>query len=240
MTESTDFAALYRELGLEAGCTRETLREAYRRQVSRLHPDVGGDAQDTGRLQRLTRDYRAAIAFHDRYGRLPGAPGQGGTLPPASATQAYLRAAESAHPTPETATEATAAAGFGRISRWFIAASLLGVGALGVALLQPLFADLIETPQGAASAATAVGATPGGGQGQATFIATGMGKDTVQDIQEEPLDRHAPRWDYGPSWVEFRCDKVVDWYSSPLWPLRVPSERAPAQEAASLRDARAC
>ena len=67
-------------------------------------------------------------------------------------------------------------------------------------------------------------------------IAPGMGKDTVRDILGEPLDMHALRWSYGPSWVEFRCDKVVDWYSSPLRPLRISAARDTHAAAASPDD----
>jgi hypothetical protein len=68
-----DFAALYRELGVDANCSPAELRAAWRRRVSKLHPDLGGSAEDTGRLQELNRLYDAAVAFHGRFGRMPGA-----------------------------------------------------------------------------------------------------------------------------------------------------------------------
>ena len=77
MADDTDFAALYRELGVDPGCTPAELRRAWRRRVAKLHPDLGGDAEDTGRLQQLNRLYDAAVDFHARYDRLPGAPPPG-------------------------------------------------------------------------------------------------------------------------------------------------------------------
>ena len=38
------------------------------------------------------------------------------------------------------------------------------------------------------------------------------------------------RWDYGPSWIRFENDKVVDWYSSPLQPLKHATKHAPPPE----------
>jgi hypothetical protein len=49
---------------------------------------------------------------------------------------------------------------------------------------------------------------------------------------------HALRWSYGPSWVEFRCEKVVGWYSSPLRPLRGSAVRDARSGTAPTNDAR--
>jgi hypothetical protein len=67
-------------------------------------------------------------------------------------------------------------------------------------------------------------------------IAAGMDRDTVRDILGEPLDMQALRWEYGPSWVDFDCDRVVDWYSSPLRPLPVARTRAPQADTHDAAD----
>jgi hypothetical protein len=121
MAEDTDFAALYRELGVDATCSLTDLRGAWRRRVAKLHPDQGGDAEDTGRLQDLNRQFDAALDFHARFGRLPGAP------PPGLLARAGVSSAD-------TGGEATAA--FGRISRCFVVAGLLGICVLGWRILQ--------------------------------------------------------------------------------------------------------
>lgn len=75
MAGDTDFLVLYEELGLAPGISDlDAFKQAYRRRVAQLHPDrqVVGRA-DTDRLQRLTRLYGAALAFEQRYGRLPAA-----------------------------------------------------------------------------------------------------------------------------------------------------------------------
>jgi hypothetical protein len=75
MAGDTDFLVLYEELGLTPGTSDlDVFKQAYRRRVAQLHPDrhVAGRA-DTDRLQRLTRLYGAALAFEQRYGRLPAA-----------------------------------------------------------------------------------------------------------------------------------------------------------------------
>jgi hypothetical protein len=75
MAGDTDFLVLYEELGLLPGISDlDAFKQAYRRRVAQLHPDrqAVGHA-DTDRLQRLTRLYGAALAFEQRYGRLPAA-----------------------------------------------------------------------------------------------------------------------------------------------------------------------
>lgn len=200
MSEDTDFAALYRELGIDATCSLAELRVAWRRRVAKLHPDQGGSAEDTGRLQQLNQRFDAAVDFHARYGRLPGAavPGQlVGATGESPRPSTWQRA--------DTVPDEIPAAGFGRIPRYFVALSLIAIVLLGWRIAVGRDDDRNEHP--------------------AQAIAPGMEKDTVRDILGEPLDMHALRWDYGPSWVEFRCDKVVDWYSSPLRPLRVSAAR---------------
>jgi hypothetical protein len=54
-------------------------------------------------------------------------------------------------------------------------------------------------------------------------IALGMDTDAVRAIEGDPMLVGENRWDYGPSWIRFENDKVVDWYSSPLHPLKTPS-----------------
>ena len=234
MADDTDFAALYRELGVDPGCTPAELRRAWRRRVAKLHPDLGGDAEDTGRLQQLNRLYDAAVDFHARYGRLPGASPPGQLPSNAEETPrvaAWRRADIDHHETP--------AAGFGRMARYFTAVSLLAV--IVLAWRVAYHADGFE-----ADASPAAGADSDNDRGfpvedaakaapVAPAITPGMGKNTVRDILGEPLDMHAMRWSYGPSWVDFRCDQVVGWYSSPLRPLPVSTVRADAPQAVDDR-----
>ncbi len=53
------------------------------------------------------------------------------------------------------------------------------------------------------------------------LIQLGFGEEDVIAIQGEPLMRSKRRWGYGPSFVDFRRGKVINWYSSVLWPLAV-------------------
>lgn len=239
MTEDTDFAALYRELGIDAACSLAQLRSAWRRRVATLHPDLGGSAEDTGRLQRLNRLYDAALDFHARYGRMPGAAVAGSLSP--ECVDAPLSAPRPAGAPVDASLEIKAASGFARLSRCFVAVSLAAIAILGWRLAgsghrDDRGNDLANVQEADAAAAQSAAATSevrkhrarnaAPAMAAAQAIAPGMGKDTVRDILGEPLDMHALRWTYGPSWVEFHCGRVVDWYSSPLRPLRVSATRA--------------
>jgi hypothetical protein len=232
-----DFAALYRELGVDAHCSPAELRVAWRRRVSKLHPDLGGSAEDTGRLQELNRLYDAAVEFHGRFGRMPGAASTAPAVPTwaGDAPEAQVSGpAAAAWRRLDAEAEPQAAAGFGRISRWFVVVSLCTMAVLGWRLANDMTGEATgetgvrgeavatsvvadDTPRHEATTARTVGRT----------LAPGMDRNAVRDILGDPLDMHAMRWHYGPSWVDFRCDRVADWYSSPLHPLPVASERAP-------------
>lgn len=225
-----DFTAMYRELGVDATCSLADLRAAWRRRVSKLHPDQGGSTEDTGRLQELNRRYDAALAFHARFGRLPGAPASG-TPAPASTDPAAdtvpdrsWRRADANHDTQGTA-------GLGDLARYFVAVSLIAVLVLGWRLIDRSAtptdrpgdaAAVVATGPSTGAPATDVVATARASAADSTMaktVAAGQDKDTVRHILGEPLDMHALRWHYGPSWVDFRCDRVAGWYSSPLRPL---------------------
>lgn len=219
MSEDTDFAALYRELGIDATCSLAQLRGAWRRRVAKLHPDHGGSAEDTGRLQQLNQRYDAALDFHARYGRMPGAVAAGRLVNDAvesSPADIWRRT--------DTAASENPAAGFGRTPRYLVAIALLVVAVLGWRI-----ATGREKTSGRATEHPGRIVAEAGMA--AAHIAPGQGKNTVRNILGEPLDMHALRWTYGPSWVEFRCDKVVGWYSSPLRPLPVSMAAAQTMRA---------
>lgn len=208
MARETDFLDLYRLLGLEPGCGLDEFKHAYRRRVAVLHPDRrredphGVAAQ---RLQQLTSMYGMAMEFHRTHGRLPGA--------------------ASVRPPPPPAGETGPAPGMQqrnakrrRSRRWL----LLPAAAIAAWWLwpgeppAPPAAPLAETVP---SVTRRAAATP-----PAERLAWGLGMDaaSVRSIEGEPtLMANDQRWEYGPSWVRFENGKVVDWYSSPLYPLHV-------------------
>jgi len=77
VADETDFIDLYGKLRLEPSCSLAEFKQAYRRHVAAWHPDrrrgSRADALAAARLQRLTAQYSAAMDFHRRHGRLPGA-----------------------------------------------------------------------------------------------------------------------------------------------------------------------
>lgn len=78
VADETDFLDLYGKLRLQPDCSLADFKQAYRRHVSQWHPDrrsrgEHADAVAARRLQRLMAQYAAAMEFHKRHGRLPGA-----------------------------------------------------------------------------------------------------------------------------------------------------------------------
>ena len=43
-----------------------------------------------------------------------------------------------------------------------------------------------------------------------------MDVETVRSKQGNPMHSEGSEWIYGPSWIRFERDRVIDWYSSPL------------------------
>jgi hypothetical protein len=208
MAEDTDFVALYDELGLDAECSLADFKQAYRRRVAQLHPDHPDNSSDISRLQRLNRRYAAAIEFQRAHGRLPGAirnapAGIAGDAP----SETYDTHAQ----------EPAAMSGSAPYRRYVLLVALLGLVLYGLSIQQPA----TTVPEAAQSTATPRQDL----HRPATekLLAIGMEGNQVRKIQGEPFNSHEQRWEYGPSWILFDCGKVVDWYSSPLHPLQVPS-----------------
>jgi hypothetical protein len=229
MSEHDDFASLYRELGIRGACTPEAFRHAYRRRVSQLHPDQRGHADDVATLQELNRLYDAALDFLRAHGRLPGS---------AASVPQQAHAIAQAHSPALHAAQADAgaggdgslrdepAAGTQRLSRYFVLLAVLAIAALAASALKGTISVHQDTPHD--TGAAALHRPPGGESG---LIALGMGKRRVRSIQGEPVGDHDIRWDYGPSWIDFKCGDVVsDWYSSPLRPLKVETPHPSAAD----------
>lgn len=205
-----DFMALYQQLGLAPGCSLDELKTAYRRRVAELHPDRhGAAATDATALSELTVAYNAASVFHRRYGRLPGA-AHPAPAPPQPRAQPAEWASAGHEPWEPR-----------RVRRWpwlLLAMALAwGLWASGMFDADPR-GDADTAPPDAAADLPARAAPPASG-----LIVLGSDIATVRALQGRPLMEGAGRWDYGPSWIVFSDGKVVDWYSSPLRPLKVAS-----------------
>lgn len=217
MAGDTDFIALYQELEVNAGCTLEAFKHAYRKRVGALHPDREGvhprAAQD---LQRLNALYTAAMDFHRRHGRLPGA----ATLGPISGPPGPLPAQE--HRNPEVAEPVSESRGSSRIVLAIVVLVVIGLW-LGANFAPAEDPDPVA---GLPASRSAEQSRPG--PPAVSIIDLGVTAQQVRDIQGEPVSGWEQRWDYGPSWVAFRCGVVIDWYSSTLRPLKVATEHPPA------------
>lgn len=218
MAGNNDFLALYQELGLRADCTLEEFKFAYRKRVGALHPDRAGGADTAVQgLPRLNALYTRAMEFHRRHGRLPGA--AQAAAPPPSAPRVPPRTGA-----PSATVDAPARSR--RSNR--LPVLLVLVAALVAAWL---WANPVEpepapaaAPAKQAARTRAAAARPAAAQ---TFE-LGSPAQRVRALHGAPVSGWEQHWDYGPSWVEFRCGVVTGWYSSPLRPLKVASSAPPA------------
>lgn len=212
MSDHADFARLYLELGVEPGCSVGALRLAYRRRVAWLHPDRAG-ASGEDELKGLNLRYAAALAFHSRYGRLPG---QAPVAVPPTGSGRMGAGARVAQEEAEPSRRGT--------GKWLVycmmllAVSLIwwlshaGEEQSGVAAVE--FMDFMEREREV-------------GSPEASSLRIGMSQAEVVALLKEPTSReHDDRkWGFGPSWIRFHCGSVVDWYSSPLRPLKTAEAR---------------
>lgn len=227
MTDQTDFIVLYHELGIEPDCSMDGLRMAYRRRVADLHPDRGG-AADEDELKSLNRRYAAALEFHRHYGRLPGAPPAPrvrcrAPIDPPRAMDAAVQADPALEPEVRRPSRVVV---YGIV---LVTAVLVWWLPRTDASLPGFLESVVSNKRGNASP-TAIG------------LRQGMDARDVVSLLGDPVSRESggSHWQYGPSWVRFECAEVVDWYSSPLRPLKASRSRpggasAPSASAGARR-----
>ncbi|QOW18807.1 J domain-containing protein [Lysobacter ciconiae] len=254
----TDFSQLYSSLGLRPGCTLAELRHAYRQRIGRIHPDRNAGIDDNDELPELLRLYSTAVRFHRRHGRLPGSltdrpvstPPSGRTahasvepfigqraIGPAPAMAGDPAPLSRLRPTPTKWPLAFA----GVLAATMLFLALAWDRQVDTAVKATIPTDLLGTapaaPDGAtpiasgmAGALTSEAADMAAAPARRRLLEPGMDTASVILIQGKPLAVNGNRWDYGPSWLRFEDGQLVDWYNSPLHPLKV-SGTAPAHAA---------
>jgi hypothetical protein len=223
---AADFSQLYSQLGLGPDCSLEEFRHACRRRIADLHPDRA-DADTVADVTQIPLDellvlYAKAIRFHGQHGRLPGAAPVHHPPPAAVAPAVPVQLI-----VPLPAIEPVAGAG-GDASAAATSAVVRSSprGPLIVLLLVAIVLIALtareETTQAAGGDVQA--ATPVESQDDAAPVVEtleiGMDPESVLAIQGEPMRYNEWEWEYGPSWLRFEDGQLVDWYSSPLHPLK--------------------
>jgi len=215
LANQTDFLDLYETLGLDPGCGLAEFKLAYRQHVAVHHPDRPAEAParleavEAAPLQEVIAQYGAAMEFHRRHGRLPGA-----AMPPPRFTVSSKVVAADSGSRPVRPLGAPQAAPRRR-SKALVLLGMIAIGVLLWNVAPPSW--LAETPSMLAS--TDQGAEPRDAPTR-TVLYVGMSAQDVRILEGDPQVIHENRWDYGGSWVRFDHGKVVDWYSSVLHPLK--------------------
>lgn len=233
MTHETDFLDLYRRLGVSPGCDLAELKQAYRRHVAALHPDRRqGDARSAARLQRLTAQYGAAMEFHKRHGRLPGAPRAAGSGMPGAVRESADPFSTPRQRVPHESLPQDRPSPAGNRSRGKLVVLLVIVvlATLGWMAHEASLKTSADAAEEDAPVQTVASGVSHEAAGTDTVLHAGMSTADVRSLEGEPLAVHGDLWEYGPSWVRFDHDELVEWHSSPLRPLHTasgPSARLP-------------
>ena len=229
-----DFAQLYAQLGLHSDCSLEDFKHACRRRIAELHPDrirAGAVADDNQiPFNEFLALYAKVIRFHHQHGRLPGAaPSPVASAPPPRAMQLPVAMG----PEVATADASTPDAGTPSLRNplFVVLGSAVVLAALSfwgdgtpTAQQRPL-----RTRASEPAAMPNLDAEQGDDQLGNEQLELGMDRASVLAIQGEPMRSNASEWEYGPSWLRFEGNRLVDWYSSPLHPLKTTTA-APSSE----------
>ncbi|MGH8172433.1 MAG: J domain-containing protein [Rhodanobacteraceae bacterium] len=208
MAGNTDFLVFYQELGLRADCSLQDFKRAYRRRVSEIHPDRDPENTVTMHgLQRLNALYANAMEFHRRHGRLPGG------LPRSAAPRVSDATPVATLPTPAEPAGAR---------QWVFVGLIVLVAAMGLWAWSDSARE--DSSRAAVPAPTADAIAAPAEAAAVNLIDLGTTAERVRELNGEPVSGWEQRWEYGPSWVAFRCGLVSDWYSSRLRPLKAATE----------------
>lgn len=225
---TADFAQLYSQLGIRTDCSLDEFKHACRRRIRDQHPDrtdadAAGDATRIP-LNELLSLYAKALRFHRKHGRLPGA------APIPVPAQAMTPARERPFPPPPIANSVSTSASTSTVSRASLRGPLLIVLAIvGVMVVVGLWSDETPAPAPSENAQAAPVAAETDAERIADRLEIGMDVKTVLEIQGEPTQQDGTEWLYGPSWLRFEHNRLVDWYSSPLYPLKTATS-APSDD----------
>ena len=234
MNHGADFLALYKELGVGPECDPDTFKRAYRRRVSGLHPDRAGSSNpgNEDALKTLNYAYSSALEFHRTHGRFPG------TMVKATVAAPAMRTEVAHHPEDDIEGEAA-----GSPSRWRTLAWLGLAVALTVLLLSANEDDIRAKQATSSETAQAMAQAESLRAAEGPVLKLGMSPDEVIAVIGPPFssDDTGQQWLYGASWVRVACGQLVDWYSSPLQPLKVAHDRPdPNDTIADFRPRRHC
>ena len=206
-----DYVWLYDTLAATPDDGLAELKARYRHKVRELHPDRQA-ARDDARAEQLVAlnaAFDELLEFHRRTGRLPG--------------EKPIRTAALAQPAgmPHAAVGHTIRDDRGTRQHttrglWLaVGLALIGMLAVVTGQFEPAAPTLsLPAASGAARANAATDYAP-------RFLARGLNREAVRQLEGEPFLDNGARFEYGPSYVEFRGDKVTGWYSSPMQPLHV-------------------
>ncbi|NDK38762.1 hypothetical protein DT603_07895 [Pseudoxanthomonas gei] len=243
---TSDFAQLYLQLGIRNDCSLEEFKQACRRRIRQQHPDRNEDSGSPEATQAALAEllglYAKALRFHRRHGRLPGSIAGSSFPPPAGSNGLHPAApvqpralipresvayppADPLAPAPRSLTVrhpalmlAAAIAAFTAFIAWN--ESKGGDPAIAPLNIPPPAVTQPVALPAAPTYATTTQAEEPPAIAPPRLIEIGMDAVTVRALQGDPMQTEGSEWTYGPSWIRFEDERVIDWYSSPLHQLK--------------------
>ncbi len=239
-SDRPDYIRCYRELDLTTESEWEQARRQFKRLSQKWHPDrhqcnLDARAHAETKQRAINQAMRAIAEYHKMHGCMPLRP-RTRFKPRQLNVNASGNIPE--EELPETDSVLQKKRAYSGIWLWFM---LMVLAVPAICVLLPEAVELSVVGQisnsytqagsditverdssqivlpGASDARTPLSAT----SASTETIHIGSSPDDVIRIQGEPLFRNGPRWDYGPSYIEFRYNRVSGWHNSPMRPLRV-------------------
>ena len=225
---STNYRRCYETMELQPGATWRDVRHSFKHLVQCWHPDKyeqDAEAKQVAeeRLREINKAYLAFSKYYSHHGKMPLTSGN-------STADWHFQKTSGMDfvNTPEVN-------GHGRTrSRNIVATKRLSISLIfGILVFGIIW--LWQTPESDVGSLESkensllvknaprrqVKIERGLPEGEKKLVHLGSSAEEVLEIEGEPLMKTERRWDYGPSFIEFRRGKVISWYSSVLRPLTV-------------------
>lgn len=228
---STNYRCCYETMELQPGATWRDVRRSFKHLVQCWHPDKyeqDAEAKQVAeeRLREINKAYLAFSEYYSQHGKMP--------LTAGSSTADWQFQKTSGMDfvnTHEVNKQARSRPRNIVGTKWLLVSLIFGILVFGVIWLRQTPGPVMELSKNKENSLIVkkaprreVKVERGLPRDEKEPIRIGSSAEEVLEIEGEPLMKMERRWDYGPSFIEFRRGKVINWHSSVLRPLNVDEQ----------------